>query len=209
MIKNIMRHGKLYLPKDVLHIDVKKPWKTKCSVPDAFRTFATDSLDEGLMTEQSDIEEPDGEDRAFQTHLILSKRSFYRAFKGNALTVMDLIKKISPALEVQILPQDRLLSPIWESKSHTIATNLLNEFFEDVMRAIGLPANQWESFFACLKEEKLEHPLVCTTASKIMAGKFIETILPLQSSLAHESLLDTKYFKKWSAINKTITSLNE
>lgn len=207
MIRDITKHGKIYLPKEILHIDTDKPWRTTCNVPSVFRTGFMEVYEDNIG--EHEFDEPDEEEQAFRAHLILSKRSFYRAFKSKASIVMELIQNISPELEVQILPEHCLLSPLWESKSHTVATNLLNDFFEDVMQAIGIPTNQWSAFFSSLKEDTLVHPFVVLASSKIMARKYIETIFPMETAVAHESFVDARFFKKWSGINKTIVSLNE
>jgi hypothetical protein len=209
LVKNITRYGKIYIPKEVLHINIQKPWET---------TFCWNSLPKKVMVEvyeeedqgeSAELEEGDEEDLASQSQLVLTKRIFYRAFKGQAVAIMELLNKMGPVMEIHMMPTNSFVMPLWETKSQIIAANIINAFFDDVFEVIGVPHLQRKSFFDSMKQAKFSSPEIITQSQAVLGSKFVATIFPMEICSAPQSILECPYFKKWLAVDSVLATLNK
>lgn len=144
------------------------------------------------------------------TQLALSRRCFRRAFGSVSSEFLRIFQSYSSILQLFLMPRNSFFTPLYPSKSHVMAANLLNAFFSDLFRAMDIDDDEHLQLFAqlCFAVPDLPPSLpVQFVAAAIPVGTLLENVFKLNGCVP-DCLLDTHFAKLWRMAFSVIPYLN-
>lgn len=181
--------GRLYLPQTIFQFNDANPLHTIVCLP-----RATTPSEEPFVAAQ----------------LALSHRCFRRAFGGGSTEFLRIFKSYSSILQLFLLPRNSFFTPLYNSKTHIMAANLLNAFFGDLFRAMEVDDEQHLLLFAqlCFATPELPPSLpIQIVSASVNASVLLENIFQL-NGVVPDCLLDTSFAKLWRMAFSIIPYLN-